>query len=102
MNRSPEETYITPVMTAEGVSCVGWEGSVPVKTWVNCQIRTAGSPEELENKPFVGIDGTEGSRIACGEAIPAELLTGACMQVKLFIGAVNSGNSPRITEIYAK
>ena len=102
MNRSPEETYITPVMTAEGVSCVGWEGSVPVKTWVNCQIRTAGSPEELENKPFVGIDGTEGSRIACGEAIPAELLAGACMQVKLFIGAVNSGNSPRITEIYAK
>ena len=102
MNRSPEETYITPVMSAQGVSCVGWEGSIPEKTWVNCQIRTANSGEELEGKPFVGIDGTENSRIACGQTVPDQLLSGAFMQVKLFIGAVNSGNSPRITEIYAK
>ena len=92
MNRSPEETYITPVMSAQGVSCVGWEGSIPEKTWVNCQIRTANSGEELEGKPFVGIDGTENSRIACGQTVPDQLLSGAFMQVKLFIGAVNSGN----------
>ena len=100
LDRSPEETYITPVMEAEGVSSIGWEGQIPQKTWVNCQIRIADTPEALEAAPFVGWDGTEATRLEKGQPIPQ--IAGKLMQVKLFLGAVNSGNSPRIVEIYGQ
>jgi len=101
MTRGPEETYITPAACIEGLSRVGWKAQMALKTWVNCQIRTADTEEALENAPFVGVDGTSDSRIECDQAIPAELVKGKFVQIKLFIGAVNSGNTPRITEIYA-
>ena len=93
LNRSPEETYITPVMEAETVSKIGWEGEIPTKTWVNCQIRTADTLEALETAPFIGWDGTASTRLEKGQQIPKT--AGKFMQVKLFLGAVNSGNSPR-------
>ncbi len=69
---------------------------------MNCQIRTGKSIEELAEKPFIGIDGTENSRFADGEAVPEEYIEGSYLQVKLYLGAVNSGNTPRITKIYAE
>lgn len=101
MNRSPEEFYITPVACVEGLQKVGWKAELKCKTWVNCQIRTAETEEALEKSEFIGIDGTAASRIECDAAIPAELIKGKYLQIKLYIGAVNSGNTPRITEIYA-
>jgi len=102
LTRGPEEHYISPAARAVRLGSVGWEGTIPAKTWVNCQIRTAPSPELLEKEPFAGPDGTDASRFVCGEAIPASLVKGEWFQVKLFLGAVNSGNSPRITELYAE
>lgn len=101
MNRSPEETYITPVAVVEDLHKVGWTAEMAIKTWVNCQIRTADSEEALQNAPFIGCDGTGNTRFHCCEEIPAQLIRGKYLQIKLFIGAINSGNTPRITEIYA-
>jgi len=101
MTRGPEEYYITPAATVDGLQSVGWEAEIPAKTWVNCQIRTAETAEALAAAPFIGADGTADSRFGCGQPIPAELVRGKYLQIKLFLGAVNSGNSPRVTEIYA-
>ena len=101
MNRAPEETYTTPVAMVDDLHFVGWTAEMPVKTWVNCQIRTADTEEDLEKAPFIGCDGSENTRFACCEGIPTELIQGKYLQIKLFIGAVNSGNTPRITEIFA-
>ncbi len=102
MTRGPEEYYITPAGSVDGLCKVGWKGEIPWKTWVNCQIRTADTEEGLKDAAFVGRDGTADTRFDCGEAIPAELVKGKFFQIKLYLGAVNSGNSPRIQEIYAE
>jgi len=101
MNRSPEETYITPIAVVENLSRVGWTADMAIKTWVNCQIRTASTEAELESAEFIGPDGTENTRFECFADIPCKLVRGKYLQIKLFIGAVNSGNTPRITEIFA-
>lgn len=99
MNRSPEETYMTPKVQAE-LHSVNWVAEIPWKTWVNCQIRSADSLEGLDHAEFVGPDGTADSRFENGQAVPEALIRGPYFQLKLYIGAVNSGNSPRITEIF--
>lgn len=99
MARSPEEYYISPVGKVDAPKAVSWEGEIPIKTWVNCQIRTAHSEEALATASFIGPDGTENSRFTSGQEIPAELICGPYMQIKLYLGAVNSGNTPRIKEI---
>lgn len=101
MTRGPEESYTTPVAVVDGLQKVGWTAEIPNKTWINCQIRTASTEEALAEAPFIGADGTENSRFQCDEVIPAELIAGKYLQIKLFFGAVNSGNSPRLTEVYA-
>lgn len=101
MDRSPEEIYITPVMEADKLSSIGWDAELPQKTWVNCQIRSASSIEALSQAEFIGNDGSNQTRFTCDEPIPADLVCGQYFQVKLFIGAVNAGSTPRITEIYA-
>lgn len=85
----------------DGLQKVGWTAEIPNKTWINCQIRTASTEEALAEAPFIGADGTGNSRFQCDEVIPAELIAGKYLQIKLFFGAVNSGNSPRLTEVYA-
>ena len=101
MTRGPEEYYITPAAEVADLHSVSWEGHIPEKTWVNCQIRTANTLEELDAAAFIGPDGTENSRFDRKETIPEALIHGSFLQIKLFLGAVNSGNSPRITEISA-
>ena len=102
MTRGAEEYYISPIGKVDRLSMVGWEGEIPEKTWVNCQIRSASTEEELRTKPFIGLDGTANSRFELGVRIPPELLQGTYLQIKLFLGAVNSGSTPRISEIYVK
>jgi hypothetical protein len=48
MTRGPEEWYMTSAQQMEGIKNVSWTGDVPAKTWVNCQIRTAATAEDLE------------------------------------------------------
>jgi len=102
LNRAPEETYLTPPAEKSGIRCAGWVGQIPAKTWVNCQIRTAETREGLTSAPFLGPDGTESTRFCLEEEIPPALIRGRFLQLKLYLGAVNSGSSPRITEIYVK
>ena len=102
MTRGPEEYYISPVGKVDTPKAVFWDGTIPVKTWVNCQIRTAPTEEALKNAIFVGPDGSENTRFAFGQEIPEALVHGAYMQIKLYLGATNSGNTPRITEIFVE
>lgn len=102
LNRSPEETYITPAIELGSCTRIGWAGEIPQKTWVNCQIRTADTLQQLAEAPFVGCNGTENTRFTCLQEIPENLRSGKYLQVKLFLGAVNSGSTPRITEIYGQ
>lgn len=100
LTRGPEEFYVTPVGELDGpVRRVSWAGEIPKKTWVNAQIRTAKTREALERAPWVGADGSPNSRIECGQELPASLSAGPLVQCKLYLGAVNSGNTPRLTEI---
>lgn len=99
MTRGPEEYYITPAGQSDCVKMVSWKAEIQPKTWVNCQIATAASEEELEQAGFIGPDGTEKSRFENGQQIPAALVKGRFFKVKLFLGAVNSGCTPRVTEI---
>ena len=101
LDRSPEEWYITPAAKAEALHAVHWAADIPAKTWVNCQIRTAARQEDLASAPFVGPDGTEMSRFENGQAIPAALVRGPYFEIRLYLGAVNSGNTPRVTEIFS-
>ncbi len=99
MTRGPEEWYISPAVSVENLKSVSWGAEIPIKTWVNCQIRTANTEEKLADAAFTGPDGTDGTRFECGDEIPTNLVKGSFVQVKLFLGAVNSGSSPRVTEI---
>lgn len=99
MTRGPEEFYITPEACCEAFAKVSWEGTIPQKCWVNCQLRTGESRQALLAAPFLGPDGTANSRFSRGETIPAALRRGPWVQVKLYLGAVNSGQTPRITEL---
>lgn len=102
MTRKPEEYYITPICNVINLHTVGWSGEIPEKTWVNCQIRSAETPEGINAQPFVGVDGTEDTRFGFEEVIPERLINGSYVQIKLYLGAINSGSTPRITEIYMK
>ncbi len=102
MDRSMEETYITPVDYVDGgIRSIDWEGILPKKTWVNAQIATADSPEALATAEFIGADGTGSTRLEKG-SLPNGIVHGAYFKIKLFLGAVNSGNTPRIVSISAE
>ena len=102
LNRTPEETYLTPAGEADHILCAGWTGQIPEKTWVNCQIRTADTLQALATAPFLGPDGTENTRYEFEQAFFPAQIHGRFFQLKLYLGAVNSGSSPRIAEIYVK
>ena len=102
MNRSMEEYYISPAgYAAGGIHSLSWDGAIPAKTWVNAQIASASTPEGLETAPFVGCDGTPDTRLEKG-VLPAGVVRGPYFRIKLYLGAVNSGNTPRITAISAE
>ena len=101
VDRGPEEYYVSsPFKLPERthVTGISWEAEVPPKTWVKAQLRFADRKEDLEHAPWIGPEGEESWFDNHREA-QAEEWTGRWVQYRLALGAVNSGSTPRVTEV---
>jgi len=100
-DRGPEEYFVSSPIEIRDRKCVtkiGWEASVPVKTWVRATLRAADSLEELESKPFLGPVATKDSWYENAGEVSG--IRGKYVQYKLAIGALNSIGTPRITSVW--
>lgn len=100
-DRGPEEYYYSRIIELppdKYVSQISWSAEMPVKTWVNAQIRVSDSKEHLEMEKWVGPHG-EHSWFTNGQKITTGKRKGKWLQYKLALGAVNSGSSPRVSEV---
>lgn len=101
LDRGHEEYYTSApygLSHAAGITSFGCTAAVPAKTWVHAQFRTAASEEALEHMPWRGPTGTA-SWFTPGQRVDKTLFHGKWMQYRLAIGAYNSLNTPRISEV---
>ncbi len=100
-DRGDEEFYESrPIELPENarVAGISWVAEIPAKTWVKAQIRTASGESELNDAPWEGPDGA-GSWFEQGGEIAASLPSGKWVQHRLALGAINSGSTPRVSEV---
>jgi len=100
-DRGPEEYYVSePFELPEGARPrrIAWEAELLPKTWVCAQIRTAPTRAKLEGAAWMGRTG-KGDWFESGEAVPVTVGAGRWIQYRLALGAVNSGNTPRVSEV---
>ncbi|MBP1990682.1 FG-GAP repeat domain-containing protein [Paenibacillus eucommiae] len=101
-DRGPEEYYISsPCELAAGskVTRIEWEAEIQPKTWVKAQIRTASTEDALEQAGWQGPDGSAEAWFSNGQEAEKLHHAGSWIQYRLALGAVNGGNSPRVTEV---
>ncbi|WP_409344256.1 FG-GAP repeat domain-containing protein [Paenibacillus sp. MBLB4367] len=101
-DRGAEEFYISSaheLPEGEKVTRMVWEAELQPKTWVKAQLRFAAYREELEHAAWQGPDGTVEAWFDNGQGAPGLRQTGRWVQYRLALGAVNGGNSPRVTEV---
>ena len=100
-DRGPEEYYVSePIRLPEGarVRRIEWRAEMPVKTWVRARLRAATSREGLEAAPWRGPAG-EDRWFESGDSVAAVGELGPWVQYELALGAINSGNTPRVSEV---
>lgn len=100
-DRGPEEYYISePCELPAGATPqrIDWAAELPPKTWLRAQLRRAATREGIESAPWQGptpdrpwFDRDEEVRHLAGE--------GRWVQYRLALGSVNSGCTPRVTEV---
>ncbi len=101
MDRGPEEYYLSSPFKLPKGACVreiSWRAEVPAKTWVKAQLRFADTRENLQKSPWIGPEG-EGSWFENHQKVQAQEGTGAWVQYRLALGAINSISTPRVTEV---
>jgi len=101
-DRGTKEFYISSAYelpAVEQIDSIGWDAELQPKTWVRAQLRFADSGEALEQPAWQGQDGTAESWFENGQSTAAIRQSGRWVQYRLALGAVNGGNSPRITEV---
>jgi hypothetical protein len=102
MDRRPEEFYISSEFElphGDKVSRISWIAELQPKTWVKAQIRTASSRGGLVQANWQGPNGMEDSWFDNGQKATDALQVGQWIQYRLALGAINGGNSPRVTEV---
>ena len=90
-DRGPEEYYISSsfqLPVGSRVTGIGWQASVPPKTWVRAQLRLADSQDDLEAAAWLGPDGPN-SWFENGEAVTIKAggerdLSSACSNIWIF------------------
>lgn len=100
-DRGPEEYYTSePFELPVGAQTrrINWQAELPPKTWVRAQLKTAVTPEALKEVLWHGAKGA-GTWLERGETVPASVGQGRWIQYRLALGAVNSGCTPRVTEV---
>ena len=101
LDRGPEEHYVSePFEIPQGAlpTRISWEAGIPPRSWVNAQLRTADSREQLDKAEWAG-PGGPGSRYERGDAIPDGAARGRWLQYRLALGAEKSLRTPRVTEV---
>ncbi|RAV19617.1 FG-GAP repeat domain-containing protein [Paenibacillus contaminans] len=105
VDRGPEEFYMSSaheLPEGERAASIGWEAELQPKTWVKAQLRFADSREELEQAAWQGPDGTAEAWFENGQSAADVRQAGRWVQYRLALGAVNGGNSPRVTEVWVE
>ena len=100
-DRGPEEYYISSsfqLPVGSRVTGIGWQASVPPKTWVRAQLRLADSQDDLEAAAWLGPDGPN-SWFENGEAVTIKAGGERWVQYRLALGATNSCGTPRVDEV---
>ena len=98
-DRGADEYYVSePHEMSDGarVTGISWQATVPAKTWVKGQLRTAGSRAQLEQAAWTGPDGQD-SWYDNGAVVGLD--TKPWVQYRLALGATNSLGTPRLTEV---
>lgn len=101
LDRGLEEYYISsPYHLLDDACVVGisWEAKVPIKTWVRAQLRFAKTKENLEKAEWIGRGGP-GTWFENGQELSRTLQKGGWVQYRLALGAINGGNTPRVSEV---
>lgn len=94
-----EEFYTSaPFELPEGlrVRRMTWEAELPPKTWVRAQLRFATRRGDLDQAAWMGVSGRD-SWVECGAQVDFGI--GPWVQYRLALGAVNSGNTPRVSQV---
>ena len=98
---SEQEYYVSePYRLPEGaiVQRLDWEVEHARSTWVRAQIRTAATPEQLDDEPWRG--GRENDEwLGRRQPLRAGATRGRWMQYRLALGAANGGCTPRVREV---
>ena len=101
LDRGDEEYYVSsPHELPKGARAteISWEAEVPAKTWVRAQLRFASTREELAQAAWIGPDGADSWYDDHTQEQPAQS-PGGWVQYRLALGAINSGCTPRLTEV---
>ncbi|SDD24639.1 Repeat domain-containing protein [Paenibacillus sp. UNCCL117] len=101
MDRGPEEYYESrTIALPDGAELAGisWIADIPPKTWVKAQIRVADREEDLPSQPWQGDEGA-GTWFGNGHTAMARPVKGRWAQYRLALGAINSGSTPRVSEV---
>ncbi|MAG34874.1 MAG: hypothetical protein CL878_01270, partial [Dehalococcoidia bacterium] len=101
LDGSAQEYYTSaPFQLPAGaaVTQVGWEAELGPKTWVGAQLRFAASEDALEQAAWMGPDDGE-SWFTDDQEVETRAHAGQWVQYRLALGAVNSGSTPRVTEV---
>jgi hypothetical protein len=98
---SEQEYYVSePYRLPEAaiVQRLDWEVEHARSTWVRAQIRTAATPEQLDDEPWRG--GRENDEwLGRRQPLRAGATRGRWMQYRLALGAANGGCTPRVREV---
>lgn len=101
MDRGPDEYYTSMPFELDaecGMTSFECVADIPRKTWVKAQIRLADSREALEKTIWQGPVGPA-SWFNIGERVDQTLFRGQWVQYRLAVGAYNSLNTPRISQV---
>lgn len=101
MDRGLEEYYISSAFELPAdakVERINWIADVPPKTWVRAQLRFAEEKENLATALWQGPTGPK-SWFDKDQELHMLQQKGYWVQYRLALGAVNGGNSPRISEV---
>ncbi|MCX6992450.1 MAG: VCBS repeat-containing protein [Kiritimatiellaeota bacterium] len=101
MDRGPDEYYTSMPFELDeecGVASFECVADIPHKTWVKAQFRLADSRDALEKTLWQGPVGRD-SWFNIGERVDKTLFRGKWVQYRLAVGAYNSLNTPRISQI---
>lgn len=101
MSRSPAEYYVSESFRLpkdNGITGIGWDGTIPATCRVRAQFRFADRPEKLSQSPWLGTTGP-GSWITAADPVDRMVFTGNYVQYRIALEAYDAMNTPRLSKV---